>query len=471
MRKLSSKHAYICAIDDLTQALQAARVDTEAVARVLGPSLLKVQPEDAIRTLETERRHVVLGHGLLSLPDELLALVFVTTMSDCYKPWITAFHLSAVCRRFHAITHSSPEMWSYVSTKMSRQEVVDMCLDRSRNASLHLSIVEGSPDFYSAIRQHCSRWESIQINSGREKYQTEVDKLLPDAALDALPRLQSIRVACGPRTSREVKKLVDQLNTSAPNVRHLTLTISTPSRYTLPASLRRLDLTVFPKSFTTPGSGSIRHLVSFLRSAPLLEEMKLDFLKTECFDPFTSQKSPGKQMIFSMPLVGKVKLSLRAHDGLQPLLRTLYFPNIIDLSIEVRDKVIDDWDDEEGYGGSPEPEIDNIHPGMQPVNAMFHRSKKYPRLTTLTLRLLFWDEAILRSNVTLDKDFLMNYAKNYPALQRLTLHCPTPIEELTLPPLRNLKLINCRLQCTNGSWITEKICERTAHGLHSGCWR
>jgi len=342
----------LCAIDNLTQALQAGRVDMEAVARVLGPSLSKVQ--DAIRTLETERRHVVLGHGLLSLPDELLALVFVTTMHNCYKPWMTAFRLSAVCRRFHAITHSSPEMWSYVSTKMSRQEIVDMCLDRSRNTGLCLSVVEGSPDFYSAIGQHRSRWESIRISSGHEKYQTEVDKLFPDTALGQLPRLKSI--ICGPRSSQEVKKLVGQLNTSAPNMHHLTLTISTPSRYTLPASLRRLDLTVFPKSSTTPGS--TRHLVSFLRSAPLLEEMKLDFTKTKCFDPYTSRKTPGKQKFFSMPLVGKVMLSFHAYGGLQPLLRALYFPNIIDLTIEVYDKEIDDWDDEDGYSRYHEPEIE-----------------------------------------------------------------------------------------------------------------
>ncbi len=173
-------------------------------------------------------------------------------------------------------------------------------------------------------------------------------------------------------------------------------------------------LDVFPGSFTTPGPGSIRNLVSFLRSAPSLEEMKLDFLKTERFDAYTSRKPPGKQLMFSMPLVGKVMLSLRAHGGLQSLLRALYFP-FNDLSIAVHDKAINDWDDEDGYGGSPEPEIDNIRLGLRLVNAMFPRCKKYPKLTTLTLRLLFWDEAILRSNVTLDKDILMNYAMPYSA--------------------------------------------------------
>jgi len=76
----------------------------------------------------------------------------------------------------------------------------------------------------------------------------------------------------------------------------------------------------------------------------------------------------------------------------------------------------------------------------------------------------------------------MNYAKNCPALQYLTLHCPMPIEKLTLPPLRNLKLLDCRLQCTkwlvdygedmrkDGAWSTFGMLEIEGCCLVTGSW-
>ncbi len=449
----------------------------EAVARALGPSLVKVQ--DAIHSLEKEKGRAAVGHGLLRLPDELLVLIFMATIDQghyTYRPWKPAFRLSAVCRRFYAVAHSSPKMWSYVST--TRQEIVNICLERSRNAGLHVSITEDSPAFYSAARSHCSRWESIEIYLKREKYQTIVDKLLPDTALDAFPRLKRIVCAhkCGSAMStRPLKKLVDHFYSSAPNLRLLVLTVWTSSRFTLPASLRCLELTVLPKRTWSPGS--TRHLLSLLRTAPLLEEINLDLDHTQSFDPYPSRNAGGKQKIFAMPLVEKFSLKLRAHDGLQPLLHSLYFPNIKDLCIEVSDKE-DAWDRDPDEV-PPDDEIDNVLPGLRLVDAMFHRSKKYLQLTTLTLELDFWYH---RPNVTLDKDLLMNYAKNCPALRDLTLLCSTPMAYLTLPPLRNLKLIWCHFQSTtwlmdyaeelrkDGAWSAFGTLEIERCSLEEGSW-
>ncbi len=379
---------------------------------------------------------VALGHGLLGFPDEVLSLVFMDCKDDF---WEAAFRLSAVCRRFRSIVYSAPKMWSYVSTRMARPEIVDICLARSQNTGLHLGIWEGSSDFYLAVRVHFRRWESIYVAFGGKEAKVEIEKLLPYhyMALDAFPRLKSVVFGPASRLPHEMKNLVELWKISAQNLHHLALTIQTPSQYIMPASLRRLNLTVFPKQAAR--DGSTHHLIMLLQSAPLLEDINLD-LQTERFNRYTPPKDRGNQeiKIVSMPLVEKVTLSFHPHDGLQPLLLALYFPNVNDLCINICNKDI-------GLDKDPDNDIDNVRPGFRLLNEIFRGNRKYPKLSTLTLTLLFGYEAIHHPNVVIDNDLIMNYAKTCPAPLHASLRHThqisessptTQLETHSLPPSR-----------------------------------
>lgn len=123
-----------------------------------------------------------LGHLLQRLPEELLAQTMRFACSDVFD----LIKLSHVSRRFRNVALSLADMWSFISSDLPT-EIVRLCLERSKSASLHVFFAEmennydldnfytlsnnsNTPDPESQLKTYihetarrCSRWTNIKF--------------------------------------------------------------------------------------------------------------------------------------------------------------------------------------------------------------------------------------------------------------------------------------------------------------------
>lgn len=389
------------------------------------------------------------AQGLSSLPHEVLGLIFTCSANGCNN-WEMAFRLSAVCRRFRTVVLSTPRLWSTFTSHTRKQEILDICLERSQNVGLHLAICHASAEFISTIRQHRKRWESLSVAvvSGF----SEMMEVFSYDDYDGLPRLQSI-ILGNDVSAPALNALVWMWSISARNLRHLKVSILPPSgsQCNFPESLTHLDFKVYqPGDFETIAL-STQELISLLKSAPLLEVINLNLTELSGNYEFPHCQSEEKVVFF--PRVERATLSFAAEDGLKPLLSALYFPNVKNLAINVDEKgtVLVPEDDE--YLGPLEREIDDIRPGLDLVANLLAGDKIYSQLTTLSLKFGFEEEYECEPGLPLNEYLIVEYAHRCPALQHLTLDCTILIDYLHLPSLYNLTLLNCTLK--NAKWLVD----------------
>ncbi|KLO14645.1 hypothetical protein SCHPADRAFT_996405 [Schizopora paradoxa] len=443
----------LSAFEDLTQAMQAARNTIQGVVRALEASSYHVQ--GAIKDVEEEKLRVIRARGLAKLSDDVLELIFLAAMNDDNTSKM-AFHLSSVCRRFRSIVLSTPRMWSRILSTSSEHEI-DVCLKYSGSAGLHLNLQRTFIDMEvrPVARDHRKRWESVSIWVDRDC--CPICDPFADAGLDALPRLRSVILqntqycAIGAPT---LNKLVQSLRTSARNVCYLKLYVSSPFRLSLPSSLTCLELGMCSPRTSTPGS--MQDFIAMLRSAPLLEDVKLDMSNLERFECYTPPRPEERFATF--PCVEKLALSFSAEYEMISVPDTLYFPNVKDLTLTVIEKDMDTDSDynryyEDDYGGPSEPEIDDIDPGLDLAYALFQESKEYPNLTSLSLRFYFANEYKRKPTCFLEEGLIVHFAERCPLLQHLFLDCTMPINYLRLPSLNHITLFDCTLKSVG--WLLD----------------
>lgn len=406
--------------------------------RAMSRSLLDVQ--DSICAAEYEKRRVVLAHGLSSLPDDILRLIFAeVTDALGRRSWTTPFRLSSVCRRFRSVVVSSPSMWSFVSTDALKREAIDLCLRRSCNVGLSLEIQGGrnvADDFYILVKRHCERWESLDIHLRED---SDLDGVFSDMQPIALPRLKDMTISHALPNKTLLGKIVQYSSTFAPNLHVLNLDISIGmsinTHHVLPASLRRLELKIFGSNLT----GASQNLVLLLQSAPLLEDVKLDVRTPESF--------AGGTEFFTFPNIIRLSLRLDALRGLKTLLRILYFPNLQELSVVLSEKYREKQEKQRSIFSRLEGLVDvyerrsDVKVGMDLMDELLGNKKVYKYLTTLSLNLHFPGDASHDHGAENMKKLFVTYGNNFPALQHLTLQTTILIKYLDLPPLRTLTLV------------------------------
>ncbi len=108
-----------------------------------------------------------LGFGpfLQRLPPELLAESMRLACSDAYD----LLTLSHVDRRFRSIALSMADVWSHISSDMPT-EILQLCLERSKNAGLHIVLEDTKSDvedLYATFEDMESRFKSCLIETER----------------------------------------------------------------------------------------------------------------------------------------------------------------------------------------------------------------------------------------------------------------------------------------------------------------
>ena len=100
--------------------------------------------EQAYNTLLELAMPSILHHGILSLPPEILSRFAMLTHPSLRRPY-PAFSL--VCRRFREIELSTPEIWMFVSGKMSPERMT-LQIERAGGMDMSFEIVDGGCGYW-----------------------------------------------------------------------------------------------------------------------------------------------------------------------------------------------------------------------------------------------------------------------------------------------------------------------------------
>ncbi|KAH8110701.1 hypothetical protein DFH11DRAFT_761185 [Phellopilus nigrolimitatus] len=134
--------------------------------------LLARSCEQRLSALKVEMQPYFLHSGILSLPDDVLALIFENSLLDG-KEYVRLYlkpppepSISHVCRRFRSISLGLPKLWSRVTSDMSKKWV-ETRLWRSKIAKLAVEIDGLQGDaiarFASQVVRHAHRWQSFSL--------------------------------------------------------------------------------------------------------------------------------------------------------------------------------------------------------------------------------------------------------------------------------------------------------------------
>ncbi|THG99851.1 hypothetical protein EW145_g7187 [Phellinidium pouzarii] len=111
--------------------------------------------------------------GINSLPDEILSFIFVFAYEKYL--WETGHlmggALALVSRRFRRIALDIPILWTYYSNHCIKKEQNEICLQRSRNAGLHIGLFitpynldESVVFFLNTLTRHAHRWRTLIVH-------------------------------------------------------------------------------------------------------------------------------------------------------------------------------------------------------------------------------------------------------------------------------------------------------------------
>lgn len=217
--------------------------DLENIKHVL--SSLAISLDEAIRGLKPIASPVVLDKRLLSLPDELLAMILEQASQARRIPRCDQIQsLSLVCQRFRHIILNNPRIWSYICSE-DEMSYVRACLERSGSAGLSISFTtrsgySGPLQILAAIAPHSARWKNLEISFTEGLESTQTDAFCRSELLQNLhlPSLRSLCLMVGPKDDES-------------NIYHFHESWDMPS-------LQQLEINHVPRRFVAPAVTSVR---------------------------------------------------------------------------------------------------------------------------------------------------------------------------------------------------------------------
>lgn len=293
--------------------------------------------------------------GYLTLPNELWFCILeydVCSEGHPYDRFARLIELSAVCKRFRDILHSSPALWTLIDPSF-HYEVMGLCLQRSRNAPLELHCeFENDPNhyeqdmFFNMCLPHSHRWRGLVLNCSwlTEEECTRFMGLLEGAEF---PKLESLTLFT-PTTGTVMDDIDECIRPYRSWVIPSLKTMSTVNIFPSPIQsfqLREFNLTIDAFELIQPFDMS--RFMAFLESQPTLESITIS-CKWLPWDIALFLTSPIR-----LPLVRSFKLGLNVDivdemlamswdvtyfDGgmtyLSPLMNRLELPAIEALTID-----------------------------------------------------------------------------------------------------------------------------------------
>lgn len=99
----------------------------------------------------------ILAHGLASLPNEILPIIFLHSMDFSVDgdddDWRTTLRLATVCQRFREIALRIPMMWLSITMDTRRPDALSTFLLRSGSCSLSVHFTSNTPSAYIFFRK------------------------------------------------------------------------------------------------------------------------------------------------------------------------------------------------------------------------------------------------------------------------------------------------------------------------------
>ncbi len=142
-----------------------------------------------------------------------MTLVFRAMQPNPQDPNIRnfPFKLASVCRRFRTIALSAPQLWGGLSSSFrTKQEALDLCLQRSQNADLEIHFgdfpnvlyreesvcLEWLNSFLTSTMAHCQRWVSLDISLSSKRHPAALEAVMNVLSKNdvTLPRLRSLAI-------------------------------------------------------------------------------------------------------------------------------------------------------------------------------------------------------------------------------------------------------------------------------------
>ena len=227
-------------------------------------------------SIDKEMRQVKLARGLASLPDDILGLIFESSLESSSRgAWYngtfedllgstTAFRMAAVCKRFRAIALTTPRIWRYASLATGDLDVIQLCRERSKDFGLSfrfepldyirakgrtdMSIIDICQVVKKAFADAHSLSMSLVTFHDPER-QDYLDTLEHNVDFD-FPRLQKVMIEGSPRDTF-LRHVLSRLSITAYQLMDLGLCIRIGSSrensfegIILPQQISDLDLTI-----------------------------------------------------------------------------------------------------------------------------------------------------------------------------------------------------------------------------------
>ncbi|KLO15353.1 hypothetical protein SCHPADRAFT_938830 [Schizopora paradoxa] len=301
-------------------------------------------------------------HGLITLPNELLARIFNYVVNWDEKLIIptrtrAAVGLSHVCRYFRDTAISCTQLWTNVSS-CGDDDITTLCLSRSKRVPLNVRLVtrvdeiSPHPDDFGLVCDplaqelfsHSKRWGQLEIR-------TEVNRSFHDVVTKSLdigkifreldvPLLRSLHILRN-SADRDEPNLLNSLleGWRTPNLRYLTTNRYLPLRLAGAENLESFDVTLEVDSV------NLTDTVKALSRMTSLEEFHLTFIPPQIFVPIvvTDERAclPNVRHL-RIGLSGLEVIHTQSRNLLQALFAALSFPGSTDLHLDLSGVIRDD---------------------------------------------------------------------------------------------------------------------------------
>ncbi|KLO14076.1 hypothetical protein SCHPADRAFT_332503 [Schizopora paradoxa] len=295
---------------------------------------------------------------LLSLPDEILAIIFRNAVDgtrldeedSIYLPLAhvqASASLSHVCQRFRHVAISIPYLWNCTFNRMST-DLVEMCFSRlsipiaevSVTTTSNLASIESSKSYLSTVVPFSQRWRRYE----HEQLRFAIDRLKEVASfsrnlnaphlleLSIVYSTAPLKLTNGERSQADREAIHYYSTWSCPMLTSVSTRNLIPVPYMIPnsPSLKELDMSMnFERN--TP-KFSLGDLVSFLSSLVQLEDLTLQFFSLN--SNIEEMDSPISTKV-ALSSLRKLCINLYRCDAeyVDAIFTSIRFPNIVSLKL------------------------------------------------------------------------------------------------------------------------------------------
>lgn len=419
--------------------------------------------QSLIRSYNALERRAAVGNSwdLSRLSDGILARIFhyLGETDFTNAPGIALSHVN---HRFRALVLDTPSLWKCVSATQSQEEL-HVCLERSRDAGLHVDLIfdhhwrsmqlsdHDTEQFLTAIIPHAHRWDAVTFETDgsctSETYGT-LQKMCHNLELPSLRLLEIIGIGPEPKDSKpmsqnDYEEMHFYASWNMPNLKTLFAEDFMPHEYMDEGRAIGPQLTSCIFHVYTEHLYEMDALYEFLRARPSIRNLDLTFKTALCMDlddTFKELLLPDLKS-FSVDLSGSATCARSDINVFRDFMHSLRTPKLTELEISISD--------------CQEEDVPKWLSGLLPPE------NDCPQLESFSLSVRIEEESFKPD------PYDAVWARLPPTLRHLSIEVPDSALRLTLDQpklaqLRTLRLQNCHL--TDGEQVDGLLYRMTRAG-------